>query len=286
MFMPDCQFLVNRRIGLKQRPDLFGCMNMYGSHTDSLTQPAKGRWNRKILVSGVLVLAGIALIALLFVFKSRDNATKPVAVPVKDYAAELVSATGTVFVGKPGRTEWNQVTVGAHLTEGDLVQTDKLGEASIRYTNGNTVSIQASTIFAVRKSGDGSMEIGVPYQDADMPSTAMDSKSGTPADPSAKSNIPPGASASAKVSSPFIKLDRIVPFGRSLELIGSVEAGSRLTVNNESVDVAGDGSFKHFTNPFPAADRIVHIVMKVTNLAGHTRVITTTHDFNPQGGEN
>jgi hypothetical protein len=59
-----------------------------------------------------------------------------------------------------------------------------------------------------------------------------------------------------------------------------------LTVNKESVDVAGDGSFKHFTNPFPAASRQVRLVMKVANLAGHTRVIAFTHDFGLQGEGN
>jgi hypothetical protein len=261
-------------------------MNMFSRHTDSLPQPAIKRWNWKFLLAGGLVLAGIALMALLFVIRSRDNATKPASVPVKGHVAELVSATGMVFIGKPGRTEWNQATVGAHLMEGDRVQTEDLGEASVRYTNGNTVSIQAGTIFTVRNSGDGSMEIGVPYQRADAPSSSPGREPGTPAGPGAESDMPPETSTEAKVPSPFIKLERMIPFGRSLELIGKVEAGSRLTVNNESVDVAGDGSFKHFTNPFPSKARIVRLVMKVTNLAGHTRMIMTTHDFSAKGVEN
>jgi hypothetical protein len=55
-------------------------------------------------------------------------------------------------------------------------------------------------------------------------------------------------------------------------------------VNSEIVDVAGDGSFKHFTNPFPVSARKVYLVMRVADLAGRTRIVTTTHDFGPQGG--
>ena len=242
---------------------------------------------RKYIVIGVFALAAIVLASLIIILKSQNRKAMPAEKPAEAFAAELVSATGMIFVGKPGGTEWHQVAVGAHLMEGDLVQTDSLGEASIRYTNGATVSIQASTVFTVRSAGDGSMEISVPLQESGSPSIALSSdgeESGQSAEkPGATTG--PANSASAKGSSPFIKLDRIVRFGRSLELIGSVEAGSRLTVNNESVDVAGDGTFKHFTNQFPANAGKVRLALKVTNLAGRTRVVTTTYDFDPQGGD-
>jgi hypothetical protein len=78
---------------------------------------------------------------------------------------------------------------------------------------------------------------------------------------------------------PFLELNRIIPFGMSLELIGRVEPGSRLTVNEETVAVAADGSYKHFTNPFPASSRKVRLVVKATDLAGRTSVLTAVHNF-------
>jgi hypothetical protein len=81
------------------------------------------------------------------------------------------------------------------------------------------------------------------------------------------------------VLQPFLELQKITPFGRSLEIVGRVEAGSRLAINNESVEVSGDGSFKHFTELFPASIDRVRLVLKATNLAGRTRTLTAHHDF-------
>ena len=77
----------------------------------------------------------------------------------------------------------------------------------------------------------------------------------------------------------LLELQRIVPFGRSLELIGRVEPGSSLAINGETVEVTGDGSFKHFTKQFPASTQKASLIMKATDLAGRTRVQRATHDF-------
>jgi hypothetical protein len=262
---------------------------MYSSHAHSLSDPAKKAGNRRLFVAGVLTLSGIVLVSLIFILKSHSREAKPVNVPSQESVAELVSATGMVFVGKPGRNDWHQATVGARLLEGDMVQTDSSGEAAIRYSDGVTVSIQASTVFTVQNAGDGSMEISLPSQETAAPLVA--SIAGQ--EPSAlattqfdnNSEVPVLNDARANQASLFIKLDCIVPFGRSLELIGSVEAGSRLVVNDEIVDVVGDGSFKHFTDPFPVSAQKVRLVMRVTDLAGRIRIVTTTHDFNPRGGD-
>jgi len=84
----------------------------------------------------------------------------------------------------------------------------------------------------------------------------------------------------------FMELERIIAFGRSLELIGTVEAGSRLVVNDEIVDISGDGSFKHFTKPFPVSAKKALLVMKVMDLAGRTRTETIAYEFNPRGRKN
>lgn len=76
-----------------------------------------------------------------------------------------------------------------------------------------------------------------------------------------------------------MKLLRIIRFGRSLELVGSVEAGSRLTLNDDPVEVSGDGSFKHFTKPFPRAIKKINLVLKATNLAGETAKLIAPYNF-------
>jgi len=78
---------------------------------------------------------------------------------------------------------------------------------------------------------------------------------------------------------PFLELQKITPFGRSLELIGRVEAGSRLVINDEFVEVSGDGSFKHFTKLFSASSDRVRLVLKATDLAGRTQTLMAYHDF-------
>jgi hypothetical protein len=262
---------------------------MHSSHSDSLPHSAKNARNRKFIFAGVLAVSGIILVSLVLFLKLHGSKAES-AERAKDSPAELISSTGMVFVARSGKGDWQQATVGAQLMEGDLVRTDSSGEASIRYSNGSTVSIQASTIFTVRIAGDGSMEISVPSQETELPSDGSGGEEAAVAQNNAESGGKIEAialgEARARGARPFIKLDRIIPFGRSLELIGSVEAGSRLTVNSEAVEVEGDGSFKHFTNPFPVSAQRVRLVMKVSDLAGRVRIVTATHDFSSQGGDN
>jgi hypothetical protein len=262
-------------------------MNMDRSLSDFLRHPAPKAWNGIFIVAGICVLSAAALVFLILyrsnsspdVTRAEAKATGPVA--------ELVSATGMVITGKPGRAEWNQIAVGARLMEGDLIQTDKSGGAGIRYSNGNTVTIQENTVLTVRSVGDGSMEISVPSAENSPPSSGsgQEHTSSPPTAAEDRAAVAAFNKAKAGEPGPFIRLDRIVPFGRSLELVGNVEAGSRLSVNNESVDVTGDGSFKHFTNTFPVSVGKANLVMKVTDLAGRMRVVAAIHDFNSRDGD-
>lgn len=197
----------------------------------------------------------------------------PAVKQVKASAAELISVTGMILVRKPGRTEWTEVKKGASLMDGDEIQTDDSGMADIRYSNGTIVSIQAKTIFTVQSVENGQMEISAPLPEGIVATTV---EAGN------------GLNGAAKTGDlqPSIVLQRIIPFGKSLELIGHVEAGSRLVVNGENIEVTGDGSFKHFTNPFSASAGKVYLVMKVTNLAGRTRTLAATYDFSPHHGDN
>jgi hypothetical protein len=79
---------------------------------------------------------------------------------------------------------------------------------------------------------------------------------------------------------PSVKLLRIIRFGRTLELIGEVEAGNHLTVNDDPVEVSADGSFKHFTRPFPPKSNKIILVLKATNLAGKSAELVVPYDFN------
>jgi hypothetical protein len=255
---------------------------------DSLPRLSKGARNSILLIAGIFLLLASALV---FLFLHRSGSIKEVTrveAKTKDPVAELVSATGMVLTGKPGRTEWDQIAAGARLMEGDLIKTDKSGGATIRYSNGNTVTIQENSVLTVRSARDGSMDIGAPATE-EAPASADSGREGEAFVPAGgaedKAAVAAFNEARANESGPFIRLDRIVQFGRSLELVGNVEAGSRLLMNNEIVDVAGDGSFKHFTNPFPASVQKANLAMKVTDLAGRTRVFAAVHDFNPRGGD-
>jgi hypothetical protein len=262
-------------------------MNMDRSLRDSLRRRAKKAWKGIFLVAGICVLSAAALVCLiLYRSDSGPDVTRAEA-KAKDPVAELVSATGMVFTWKPGRAERNQITVGARLMEGDLIQTDKSGGAGIRYSNGNTVAIQENTVLTVRSAGDGSMDISAPSAEYAPPSSGSGQEPASSSLTAAKDRAAVAAFNKARAGElgPFIRLDRIVSFGRSLELVGNVEAGSRLSVNNESVEVTGDGSFKHFTNPFPVSVGKANLVMKVTDLAGRTRVVAAIHDFNSRDGD-
>ncbi len=237
---------------------------MSSGHGDSSPRPAAGRRIREVLIAGALILC-IVLVVCSMGYLRKPTGTKPKPADIRPDkpAAELVRAAGTVLVQNPGRPEWREVKAGAHLVEGDLIRTDSSGEAAIRYEDGTTVSIPEKTVFTIRSGGDNRMEISVPPGTEGVPLLVGEGES--------------------TEATPFIELQQIVPFGRSLELIGRVDPGSSLLVNNEIVEVTGDGSFKHFTSPFPASAYSAHLSLKVTDLAGRTRIWTTTHNFGSPG---
>jgi hypothetical protein len=86
------------------------------------------------------------------------------------------------------------------------------------------------------------------------------------------------------VRNPSLTLLRITRFGRTLELVGKVEAGSRLTVNDDPVEVSGDGLFRHFTKRFPRSIKKAKLVLTATNLAGKSAVIVAPYNFCGRNG--
>ena len=219
-----------------------------------------------------MVLSAVALVCSIALLSLKGTKTRPPAPAVDKPVAELVHAKGMVLVQNSGKAEWQEVSAGAKLMEGDLIQTETAGEADIRYRNGNTISIFEKTVFTVRGAGENRMEISV-VPDAAKTAPVLVAEGNS------------GAGKRGDGSRPFIALKQIVSYGRSLELIGRVEPGNRLLVNDEIVEVTGDGSFKHFTNPFPGSENLVQLNMKVMDLAGRSWIWTVTHDFSLHGGE-
>jgi hypothetical protein len=160
-----------------------------------------------------------------------------------------------------------EAETGAPVAEGGVIQTENRGDAAVRYFEGTAVSVPGA--------GNGPMEASAP---PGAPARETAAGRGAQWSGAMPRHAPAGEPR------PSIELRGIIPFGRSLELIGQVEAGSSLVVNDETVEVAWDGSFKHFTDPFPAAARNARLTLKVTDLAGRTRILTRTHDFGPEGG--
>ncbi len=228
---------------------------------------------RKLVAVGLAILSGIALLCWTIHFGLKHSKPKPSDQLAQEYIAELVHARGMVLVRNPGKSEWREMKTGERLMDGDLIRTDSLGEASVRYKSGTTVTIPETTVFTVRSGANDRIEVSASPGAASIPLLPAD-------------NGEPSDRAQTRGSKPSIELQQIIPFGRSLELIGRVEAGSSLLVNNERVEVAGDGTFKHFTRPFPDSVQIARLNLKVTNLAGRTRIWTAIHDFSPHGWEN
>jgi hypothetical protein len=249
---------------------LFGCVHMISGHNGSAPgSPAKGRF-RKLITVGALVLFGLVLVWFVARLTFRKSEGRPLAAASDRTVARLIHTVGMVLVQGSGKGEWREVGIGTRLMEGDLIRTDTFGEAAVRYGDGNVVTITESTVFTVERTEGNRMEI-----------SALPGIDGMPVSRTRLSPDSPGT----KGARPFIELQRIIRYGRSLELIGQVETGSSLDVNDEIVEVGGDGSFKHFTKPFPEALRMAHLNLKVTNLAGRTRVWTAMHDFGSNDGE-
>lgn len=219
------------------------------------------------MICGVLILSGIGLACVAVYLTTHASARQ--SNTRAQITAELVSCSGVVLVRPSGSsTEWREVKAGATLSDGDLIQTDISGGALVRYSSGITVSIPEQSIFTVMNSSGNLIEVSVPPQ--------TEHAAEAPPGIEIKEEKSSGHSESAGL---FLQLHQIIAFGRNLELIGRVEAGTNLTVNDERVEVAGDGTFKHFTNRFPASVREAHLVLKGTDLVGRTRVLTATYTF-------
>jgi hypothetical protein len=264
----------------------FVVMGKYSSYRNSSFHFNKRARKRRSLTAGFLISSLLALTCLLLFTKFWRQKPGEGDLSANDSVAELVSTTGVVLKAKLGRTEWHPISLGARLMQGDLIKTDQFANALVRYANGTVVSIKEKSVFTVGNTGNDALDSAVrSKKDVDQPSDSPESGERSSSPNAAKPEEETPAPNRAKTTDirPFMKLERIIAFGRSLELVGTVEAGSRLVVNGEIVDIDGEGAFKHFTKPFPASAEKARLVMKVKDLAGRTRSETIIYDFNPHG---
>ncbi len=235
----------------------------------------QGPWRRGVRAYGVLILVVAGLLAFLyFRWTATKVTTREDALP-RDFT-EIVAMSGVVRVLAAGDSEWREAKVGERLGSGDLVRTDARGSARIRYPNGTEASIRADTIFGVQPTGSNEMEV---WMTATSEPGEQGERGGSEA--GGRSSLDRAGVGELR---PSLRLERIVPFGQSLQLVGYVEPGSRLSVNGEKVEVEGDGSFTHFTNPFPRTAETVAIVLEATNLAGRKSTLTAKHSFRSRAG--
>lgn len=201
--------------------------------------------------------------------------------------AEIENVTGGVSVRLRSSTSWENGKEGMKLYVGDLIQTGSSGVVQLRFLRGTSISVPSDTMFSIRHVEDS---VGKSLQPLSLSSrpVSLSAEKPTPTPAPEKKPLPDAPTKVAEpvkqvvsqaetipLPEPTLELDRIVPFGRSLELVGRVDPGNRLLVNNEAVRVESDGSFKHFTKPF-ATSGTVQLVLKTTDLAGRVRTITTS----------
>ena len=273
-------------------------MDIFGKQTNSMARSASSARKLRLITTGVLivlVLVAIALYSFINMGPAENPETEPIVKQVQDSSVELISTDGVVMYRKPDWTEWKPVTAGARLMEGDAIQTDETGAASIRYPDGATLTFQENTLFTVQNVRDGKNAISaLPILTAEdipkpkpvaIPDDSSQTAGATTTKPNNSAEEKEPVKENPGTTLPTIVLERIIPFGRSLEIIGQVDPGTKLIVNGETVDVTGDGSFKHFTNPFPTSAGKIRLVLKATNLAGRSRILSTSYDFSPHSGD-
>ncbi len=235
------------------------------------------------LVAGGMVLAVTTLVIILAYPHIRRFLPGPAPQPMATRmgVAQLEATEGDVRIRRRNEISWEAAAKGVQLSEGDLIQTGRSAKAQVRYLSGLSILVPAESIFAFRGS-----ELP-PIREEAGPASGAAALAPRAANPVQKGEPPlAGSSRTAAQAQaeeqekrrltdtpPKLELQKIVRFGKSLELIGRVDPGTSLTVNDESVEVAGDGSFKHFTRPFTT--RKAQLVLKAIDLAGRVRLLTT-----------
>jgi len=238
-----------------------------------------GLRSRKFLILMAFLFLAVAILVCLFIVLSRMNDPERQAKGHESpCAAKVTSVSGLVLIQRPGQFTYRPLGKGDCLSDGDLIHTDK-GAASIRYARGIMVYIPARTTFRVLSANENRIEILAPQAAGPTPAGGGENIYDLPRTSAGMLN--PAEKTEDRESGPGLQLLRIVPFGRSLEVDGYADPGSSLTINDVPVEIEGDGSFKHFTLPFPAFSSKVNIVLRAKDLAGRSHVMTVTYVFDP-----
>ncbi|MBI1746658.1 MAG: FecR domain-containing protein [Acidobacteria bacterium] len=68
-------------------------------------------------------------------------------------------------------------------------------------------------------------------------------------------NIIPKHHEDASPHDIHLKVNKIIPFGHYFQVVGKTDPGVMVYINDEVVEVKGDGSFKHFTRPYESTGK-------------------------------
>ena len=207
---------------------------MFSRNADTMPASVALR-KRKLAAVGFAILSGIALVCGTIHFGLKHSEPKP-SDSVAQYVAELVHASGMVLVRNPGKSEWQEMKTGARLMEGDLVRTDSSGEAGVRYRSGTMVTIPGTTVFTVRSVASDRIEVSASPGAANIP--LLPKIIGDPAH-----------GEQTKGAKPVCRIAAGRPFRPKPGISRPRGSRKQPVVNNEIVEVAGDGTFRHFTRP-------------------------------------
>ena len=231
----------------------------------------------KTFLAGGLFLAMVGILAALTYPDLRDTGAAQIEPPAAARAVGRVSSVnGSVGLRRRDQAFWTAAASGISICDGDMVQTGGSGSLTIQYTDASTVTIPANTLLSIHHTAEPAM--------AETPAPRAEARPEAPK-PQPATEQPRAQDRNVEQSQPTLQLDRIIAFGRTLELIGCVDPGSAFYIDDESVEVSGSGTFKHFTKPFPSGKSPVKLTLRVVDLRGRVRVMNATHNFGTDSGE-
>jgi len=244
--------------------------------------PSPSRAKALILCGGAVVMLGL-LGALAYPDLRKIMSARPKQEGSTEAAVGcIVSAQGSVSLRRRNKAAWTYARSGMQLCEGDMLQTGGTGSITIRYSDAVVVSLPPDTVFSVDHNASTPAPQAAPRAAARREPAKPPLLAKPPVSAEQPESMP---RASIPDREPALELERIIAFGRTLEVIGHVDPGSSVYINEESVDISGSGSFKHFTKPFPSGSTHVDLILRVVDLRGRVRTLYSSYSFGPDPGE-
>ena len=233
---------------------------------------------------GGLLLGGLAL-ACFAAYPYLQRLASPALAEsdTRPRLAGLESIAGEVSVRQHDSAAWKAASASFPLAEGDMVRTGRSGSARIKFTSGETVTVPPETIFSLRPRSGGPVQLATA-------ATAPAAKKGAPAPaadaaPAAETSTAPQPTAPRPVvatqaprpapAEPTLVIGNLAWFGNTLQVVGRIDPGNTLMINDERVETAPDGAFKHLTAPYSPDEGSPRVVVLTTkDLAGRVKTIT------------